>query len=110
MVYVIAGGAFLRMRLDPCADSFFCWQVGQAIGALAAKGVVSLKSLAQYVLEAESPDAEPREENEDTGGPPSPRWGYILYCQPALFVHLKFDRERLTRWWVQSMAYLATIW
>lgn len=81
MVYVIAGGAFLRMRLDPCADSFFCWQVGQAIGALAAKGVVSLKSLAQYVLEAESPDAEPREENEDTGGPPSPRWGYILYCQ-----------------------------
>ncbi|CAL8464440.1 g3975 [Coccomyxa elongata] len=41
--------------------------VGQAIGALAAKGVVSLKSLAQYVLEAESPDAEPREEGEDTG-------------------------------------------
>ncbi len=41
--------------------------MGQAIGALAAKGAVSLKSMAQHALTAESPDAEPREEGGDTG-------------------------------------------
>lgn len=45
--------------------------MGEAIGALAAKGVVSLKSLAQHALTAESLDAEPREEGEDTGETPA---------------------------------------
>ena len=42
-------------------------QVGKAVGALAAKGRVSLKELAAHTLRAESPEAEPREDGEDTG-------------------------------------------
>lgn len=42
-------------------------KVGKSMGALAAKGRVSLKELAAHTLRAESPEAEPREDGEDTG-------------------------------------------
>ena len=46
-------------------------QVGEAIGALAAKGIVTLNAMSEYVLTAESQDADgdAREEGEDTGMP-----------------------------------------
>ena len=37
------------------------------MGALAGKERVSLKELASHTLRAESPEAEPREDGEDTG-------------------------------------------
>ena len=39
------------------------------MGALAGKGRVSLQELAAHALRAESPEAEPREDGEETGKP-----------------------------------------
>ncbi len=44
-------------------------QVGKSVGALAGKGRASLKELAAHALHAESPEAEAREDGEDTGAP-----------------------------------------
>lgn len=42
-------------------------QVGKAIGALVAQGVLDLKPMAEHVLKAESEEDPEREQDEDTG-------------------------------------------
>ncbi len=42
-------------------------QVGEAIGALVAQGVLDLKQMAEHVLKAGSVKDLDREQNEDTG-------------------------------------------
>ena len=42
-------------------------QVGKAIGALVAQGVLDLKQMAEHVLKAESEEDPERGQDEDTG-------------------------------------------
>lgn len=85
------------------ASHEMCMQVGKAIGALVAQGMLDLKRMAEHVLTAEPEedsdnDDDDKNEDGDTGTPldlASPVTD-VLWCDPNLSRNLKCHRP--TKW------------